>query len=70
MFLDVDAVSGCPGGACTVRLVQGADNAARRGDRLRVFGHVARAFSVPGRPDLAEIEVDFTLRGEPGKDPK
>ena len=70
MLLDVDAASGCPGGACTVRLVQGADNAARRGDRLRVFGHVARAFSVPGRPDLAEVEVDFTLRGEPGKDPK
>ncbi|MFT3775122.1 MAG: zinc ribbon domain-containing protein [Minicystis sp.] len=64
MLLDVAASSGCPGGgACTVRLVQGGDNAAKRGDTLRVFGHVARAFSVAGRADIPEIEVDFTLKG-------
>ncbi|APR85066.1 Hypothetical protein A7982_10415 [Minicystis rosea] len=64
MLLDVAASSGCPGGgACTVRLVQGADNPAKRGDALRVFGHVARAFTVPGRADIPEIEVDFTLKG-------
>jgi hypothetical protein len=65
MLLDVSAASGCAGGsACTVRLVQGAENPAKRGDALRVFGHVARAFTVPGRPDIPEIEVDFTLKGE------
>jgi hypothetical protein len=70
MLLEVGAASGCPSGsACTVRLVQGADNPAKRGDALRVIGHVARAFSVAGRPDLAEIEVDFTLKGE-GAAPK
>jgi hypothetical protein len=61
----VSAASGCPaGGACTVRLVQAADNQARRGDALRVFGHVARAFTTAGRADIPEIEVDFTLKGE------
>jgi hypothetical protein len=66
MLLEVSAASGCPtGNACTVRLVQGGDNPAKRGDSLRVYGHVARAFSVPGRADIPEIEVDFTLKGEP-----
>jgi hypothetical protein len=65
MLLDVSAASGCPAGsACTVRLVQGLDNPAKRGDALRVFGHVARAFTVTGRADMPEIEVDFTLKGD------
>jgi hypothetical protein len=68
MLLDVPAASGCPqaagGAGCTVRLLQGGDNPAKRGDTLRVFGHVARAFPVPGRPDIPEIEVDFTLKGD------
>jgi hypothetical protein len=70
MLLDVSAASGCAGAAaCTVRLVQGADNAAKRGDVLRVFGHVARPFSLPGRADIPEIEVDFTLKADgAGKD--
>lgn len=70
MLVEVSAASGCPaGGSCTVRLVQGGDNPAKRGDVLRVYGHVARAFSVPGRPDIPEIEVDFTLKGEPSGRP-
>ena len=65
MLLEVSAASGCAaGGACTVRLVQGGDNPAKRGDTLRVYGHVTRAFSVPGHPDIPEIEVDFTLKGD------
>jgi hypothetical protein len=67
LLLEVSAASGCrAGGSCTVRLVQGGDNPAKRGDTLRVFGHVARAFSVPGRADVPEIEVDFTLKGDGG----
>lgn len=62
MLLEVAEASGCAAGACTVRLVQGAENAVRRGDTLRVFGHVSRAFNVPGRADVPEIEVDFTLK--------
>jgi hypothetical protein len=66
-LLEVSAASGCrAGSSCTVRLVQGGDNPAKRGDTLRVFGHVARPFSVPGRADIPEIEVDFTLKGEGG----
>jgi hypothetical protein len=64
MLMEVSAASGCAGGSCTVRLVQGAENPAKRGDSLRVFGHVARAFSLPGRADIPEIEVDFTLKGD------
>jgi hypothetical protein len=65
MLLEVSAASGCPAGvgSCTVRLVQGGDNPAKRGDVLRIFGHVARAVPVPGRRDIPEIEVDFTLKG-------
>jgi hypothetical protein len=65
MLLDVAQSSGCPSaGTCTVRLVQGAENPAKKGDTLRVFGHVSQAFSVPGRADIPEIEVDFTLKGQ------
>lgn len=64
MLLDVSTASGCPSaGACAVRLVEGADNPAKKGDALRVFGHVSRAFSAPGRADIPEIEVDFTMKG-------
>jgi hypothetical protein len=64
MLLDVSTASGCPSaGACAVRLVDGADNPAKKGDTLRVFGHVSRAFSAPGRADIPEIEVDFTVKG-------
>jgi hypothetical protein len=65
MLLDVSRASGCAAGAtCTVRLVQGAKSEAKKGDTLRVFGHVARAFSTPGRADIPEIAVDFTLKGQ------
>jgi hypothetical protein len=71
MLLEVSSASGCPAGSsCTVRLVQGADNPAKRGDTLRVYGHVARAFSIPGRADIPEIEVDFTLKGDGGSGSK
>src|SRR5262249_46886244 len=49
MLLDVSRASGCAAAPCTVRLVQGAKNEAKKGDALRIFGHVARAFSTPGR---------------------
>ena len=67
LLLEVSAASGCAaGGACTVRLVQGGDNPAKRGDVLRVYGHVVRPFTIPGRADIPEIEVDFTLKGDSG----
>ena len=62
MLLDIAQSQGCAtAGACTVRLVLGAESAAKKGDTLRVFGHVARAVALPGRADVPEIEVDFAL---------
>lgn len=64
ILLDVAGSSGCPSaGTCTARLVQGAESPTKKGDLLRVYGHVSRAFSVQGRADLPEIEVDFLLKG-------
>jgi hypothetical protein len=64
MLLDVSTASGCPSaGACSVRLVQGSESSAKKGDTLKVYGHVARVYAVQGRPDIAEIEVDFTTGG-------
>ena len=69
MLLSVAKSSGCAaaGGkgeeACQVRLVQGSDNPVKRGDLLTAYGHVSRAFAVKGKPDIPEVEVDFTLKG-------
>ena len=51
-----------------MRLVLGAESAVKKGDTLRVFGHVARAVALPGRADVPEIEVDFAI-GPPSKAP-
>lgn len=64
MLIDVSPASGCSAGRnCTVRLVQAGDSTAKRGDTLRVFGYVGRPFSVPGRADIPEIDIDFALKG-------
>lgn len=69
MLLDVPQAQGCTtAGACTVRLVLGAESLAKKGDTLRIYGHVARAVALPGRADVPEIEVDFAL-GASGKAP-
>jgi hypothetical protein len=62
MLLDIAQTQGCAAaGACTVRLVLGAESPAKKGDTLRIFGHTARAVAIPGRADVPEIEVDFAL---------
>jgi hypothetical protein len=67
MVLTVSGKSGCADpsrpGACTVRLVQGADNPAKRGDTITAYGRVVRPFKVAGQPDVPEVQVDFTLKG-------
>jgi hypothetical protein len=66
MLFDVSPKSGCPGpkgsDACRVRLVQGADNLAKSGDLLTIYGTVGRSVSVGGK-EIPEIVVDFTLKG-------
>ena len=69
VLLAVSARSGCSdggkkgGSSCHVRLVQGADNPLQRGDLITAYGRVLRAFNVAGKPDIAEVQVDFTLKG-------
>lgn len=70
MLLGVAKSSGCAqadgakgGEACPVRLVLGADKPVKRGDLITAYGHVTRPFSVKGKPDIPEVEVDFTLKG-------
>jgi hypothetical protein len=74
VLLGVSSKSGCVPGkddkgdkgasACHVRLVQGADNPVQRGDLITAYGRVLRAFPVgTGRPDIPEVQVDFTLKG-------
>jgi len=67
MLLDVAPSSGCATpGACPVRLVLGAESAAKKGDTLRIYGHVAQAVALPGRADVPEVEVDFAIGGSKG----
>jgi hypothetical protein len=69
VLLDVSSKSGCSdagkkgGSGCHVRLVQGADNPLQRGDLITAYGTVLRAFAVAGKPDVPEVQVDFTLKG-------
>src|SRR5262249_22321258 len=66
LVLNVSSTYGCDRtGTCTVRLVQGSENTARQSDTLRGCGRVSRAFSVQGRPEVPEVEVDFALRRRP-----
>lgn len=60
LLLDAPASAACKEG-CTVRLAYGVENAVKRGDTLRVFGHLARMVAVPGRAEIPEIEVDFAI---------
>jgi hypothetical protein len=65
IVMQVSQASGCPAGqACLVRLVQAGESVAKRGEPLRAYGHVSRAFTVQGRPDIPEIEVDIALKGQ------
>jgi hypothetical protein len=70
LLLDVSPKSGCSAdkaaapSACQARLVQGADNPLSRGDLITAYGQVSRAFPTgAGKPDIPEVQVDFTLKG-------
>ena len=58
----VDDKRGCAKGPCLARVVIGRDLALVRGDGLRAYGTVARAFTTPGGQTVPEIESQFVLR--------
>jgi hypothetical protein len=69
LLLDVAPSFGCAsagGKTCAVRLVHGAENSAKKGDVLRAYGRVTRAFTAAGgkpQSEVPEVEVEFTMKG-------
>jgi hypothetical protein len=85
MLLAVSPASGCkraeaPGAggqgsapaltACKVRLVQGTQSRAQRGDTLTAYGRVSPPFAAPGGEEIPEVQVEFALSGPAGADPR
>ncbi len=63
-LLLVDDRRGCAKGPCLARVVVGQELTVARGDRLRAYGHVARAFTTPAAQTVPEIEADFVVRAK------
>jgi hypothetical protein len=61
-LLLIDDRRGCARGPCLARVVVGQELAVARGDRLRAYGRVERAFTTPGGQTVPEVEADFVLR--------
>jgi hypothetical protein len=63
-LLLVDDRRGCAKGPCLARVVIGQEVAVARGDRLRAYGRVARAFTAPSGQSVPEVEADFVIRAK------
>jgi hypothetical protein len=63
-LLLVDDRRGCAKGPCLARVVVGQEVPVARGDRLRAYGRIARAFATPTGESLPEVEADFVLRSK------
>jgi hypothetical protein len=59
----VDDRRGCAKGPCLTRVVIGRDIQLARGDTLRAYGRVARAFRTPSAQTVPEVEAEFVLKG-------
>jgi hypothetical protein len=57
----VDDRRGCAASPCLTRVVVGRDLALVRGERLRAYGRVARAFTTPSGRTIPEVESLFVL---------
>jgi hypothetical protein len=60
----IDDHRGCAKGPCLARVVVGRDLTLARGDRLRAYGRVARAYRTPGAQTVPEIEAEFVLHAK------
>jgi len=61
MLILVDDKRGCARGPCLARVVVGQDSTVLRGQRLRAYGHLARAFTTPVGQTVPEVEAEFIL---------
>jgi hypothetical protein len=53
---------GCKSAPCLVRLQRAGAEPLPKGEQVRVFGHVNRAYEAPGSEPVPEVDVDFLLR--------
>jgi hypothetical protein len=60
-LLLMDDTRGCAKGPCLARVIVGQDLTVARGERLRAYGRIARAFAIPGGQSVPEVEADFVL---------
>jgi hypothetical protein len=61
MLILVDDKRGCARGPCLARVVVGQDSTVLRGQRLRAYGHLARAFTTAVGQTVPEVEAEFIL---------
>jgi hypothetical protein len=61
-LLLVDDKRGCARGPCLARVIVGRDLAVGRGEPLRAYGRVARAFTTTSGQTVPEVEADFLTR--------
>ncbi len=61
MLILVDDKRGCAKGPCLARVVVGQDSPIVRGQRLRAYGQLARAFTTSAGRTVPEVEADFVL---------
>jgi glucodextranase-like protein/zinc ribbon protein len=59
----IDDRRGCTKGPCLTRVIIGRDLTLARGETLRAYGQVARAFRTPGAQTVPEVEAEFVLKG-------
>jgi hypothetical protein len=58
----VDDKRGCASSPCLARVIVGRDIALVRGDRLRAYARVTRAFTTPSGQTIPEVESLFVVR--------
>lgn len=58
----VETHRGCAQGHCLTRVVIGGEAQVAKGETIRVYGRVARAFTGGGKT-VPEVEADFVLKG-------
>jgi len=61
----VDDRRGCTKERCYARVIIARDTSLTNGQSVRAYGHVVRAFSMPGGQSVPEVEAAFTIVGKP-----
>jgi hypothetical protein len=60
----MDDHRGCARGPCLARVIVGRELTLARGERLRAYGRVARAFVTSPGQTVPEVEADFVLKAK------